>query len=68
MAYQTSKIKDLSFALEALSRINGASNLSYQVETLLQQAIEVAKKENEKEDEPETTPPKTPNLDDEIHF
>jgi len=47
MAYQTSMVKDLAIALEALSRVNteGSPELYSAVAYLLQQAIDKTRKE-----------------------
>ena len=57
MTYQTSTIKDLSIALEALSRINceGSSEFYNDIADLLQQAISKTKKEFRQPDKDETS-------------
>lgn len=57
------KIKDLSFALEALSRVQGADEEYQSVKTLLNQAIAQAHEEYNPL-RPYMRPPSRPNLDD----
>lgn len=59
------KIKELAIAMEALSRINGASTFMYEIENLLSEAIKQAKLEDYT---PEPKPKPAPNLDDDIPF
>jgi hypothetical protein len=62
----TTAIKNLSIALEALSRINAATTLYYRVESLLAKEINQATLESE---EPRTPPQAAPrNPDDDIPF
>ncbi len=48
MAYQTSMIKDLSIALEALTRVQGVENEFERVRDLLRDAIGAKEAENTK--------------------
>ena len=57
MAYQTSIIKDLSIALEALTRVQGVEQEFERVRDLLRDSIKIQEVENTK-----------PNLDEEIPF
>lgn len=56
-------IKNLSIALEALSRINGQSSMMYSIEQLLQQEIDLAK-----EQYPTEAPPQAKTTDDDMSF
>ena len=73
MAYQTSMIKDLSIALEALTRVQGVENEFERVRDLLRDAIGAKEAENIKayieyhEGRAKHTPTKT-NSNDEIPF
>ena len=67
MAYQTSMIKDLSIALEALTRVQSVGDEFERVKDLLKDAIKAQEKDNAKIYLAERTPTKT-NPDDEIPF
>ncbi len=66
----TLRIKNLSIALEALSRIPGSTLFSYDIGKLLEEEIRQYKEKKEKETQwPRQRPaPTAPNLDDEIPF
>ena len=67
----TIRIRNLSIALEAISRINGATTAYLTIENLLLQEIKEFQKEKEKETQwpPRARPaPTTPNPEDEIPF
>ncbi len=65
MAYQTSMIKDLSFALEALARVQNVEYEFLRVKDLLIDAIKAQEEDNTKVYLAKQTPTKT---DDEIPF
>ncbi len=66
MAYQTSMIKDLSIALEALARVQAVENEFERVKDLLRDAIRAQEEDNTKIYLAKRTP--TKNTDDEIPF
>jgi len=65
MAYQTSMVKDLAIALEAISRINceGSDQLYQNIAYLIQQAITKTQKEFARPEENEA-----PDNNDDIPF
>lgn len=63
MTDATARIKNLSIALEALSRIPNSTDLSYDIEKLLKAEIEAQKEENER-----PIPPARPAKSTSEHF
>lgn len=70
MAYQTSMIKDLSIALEALTRVQNVETEFERVRDLLKDAIQTQEQENTSayiaKNTP--TPPSSIDLNDDIPF
>jgi len=69
----TLQIKNLAIALEALSRVQGSSSLSYDIEKLLEKEIKLEQENHEKREEFNQTiqppAPKSPtNKYDDIPF
>lgn len=57
----TLQIKNLAFALEALSRVQGSSALSYDIEQLLKKEIRLEEENHERREElNQTTQPPAP--------